>query len=187
MSFDVAREALKLRAEAEAGPVGKRRSSFRLYKLLRQCYWLAQMCQLYPERVETIRALIGDRRTDGRNRTYVERGSTIFLLVARFVFHHDGASADRSNASRYGKAMEEAWRIGVREPLAFEQALREKGGVRAFMASRPTAERAHSTKTLCLDRPIEVGPGEVVELCLQRRKDGQFQVLKAARAPRAAS
>lgn len=171
-----ATEALRLRREAEAGPIGKKRSSFELYSLLRKCYWLAEVCARDKAEEAELRRLVSEQPKGDRNRRFVEHGSSVFLAVARFVFSHEGGSADRSNASRYGMAMECAHDKRL-DPIEFERRLREEGGIRAFRKRREPVPATAWIKQLELTRAVEAPLGGLISLTLRRLDDGRFEVV----------
>ena len=175
-----ANEIEKLRREAETGPIGKRRSSFELYALLRKCYWVAEMCQSHPNWRDGLHKLVAKQDKGDRNRRYVEEASSNYLLVARYVFSHGSSSADRSNASRYGKVMEEAGKRRL-SPLSFERALRKQGGIdalykRRFRGGTPPRRDVRG-KTLWLTSPVTLPKEGEVTLVLRYNSNGSFTVV----------
>ena len=77
--------AYEIRRKAEAGPIGKRKSSFELYALLADCMALVERCEASPEDRIEMRRLVAQRADTGRS--YVELKSDAFIVVCRFVFH----------------------------------------------------------------------------------------------------
>jgi hypothetical protein len=172
----VAAQAHELRKIAEAGPIGKRHSSFELYRLLGQCAVLADRCATGQENAE-LRSLVAQRSQRG-HRTWVERGSDEFTLVCRFVFGDlRSKGAERSNASRYAHCLRQARRLGIKSPdLAHH--LSEQGGVNALFLVRPLEATSVMTKCLNLTTSISVPKAEPITLTLQRTSDNRYEVLQ---------
>lgn len=165
-----------MRAIAEAGPIGKRHTSFELYELLGKCMGLAERCTPSTVDYDELRRLVISNR-DGRNRRYLERASDEFILVCRFVFGGlKSAATERSNASRYACSLRQAQSIGLTSATLAEH-LRDKGGVNALFLHRPLAARRVSTKILHLDRAVDMPKNALVRLTLRRLPDGTFEVV----------
>lgn len=168
-------EAYRLRAAAEKGPIGKRRSSFELYELLADVMSLAERCRT-GNHYEELRALIAQQPHEG-NRRYAERNADSFTLVARFTWGNlKTAKAERSNAFRYASAMREAHKSGIKAK-ALAAYLRENGGINALFLARPLDDKVVSTKTLYLTAPITVAKGKSFSLRLKRLDDNRYEVL----------
>jgi len=173
--------AYNLRAIAEAGPIGKRHSSFELYNLLAQCMALAERCEAGNEYGE-LRSLVAKRPKQGRNRTYVERGSDSFILVCRFVFGDlKTSAAQRSNASRYAHCLRQAQKCGIASGQ-LAQHLAHNGGVNALFLVRPLMRTNVTTKCLNLTESVTVPKDRPVTLTLQRTDDNRFRVLSVVDA-----
>lgn len=173
-------EAFGLRRIAEAGPIGKRHSSFELYDLLGGCMRLAERCRDRTA-FEEIRNLVLARPAVGRRAPYIERGSDEFILVCRFVFANlRSASAERSNASRYAHALRHAHSLGIGGGQIAAH-LRENGGINALFLRRPLAARNVTTKCLTLTQSVTIEKGSVVRLTLRRLPDNTYEVLRLDR------
>lgn len=177
MNGDIRGAAEALRQRAEAGPIGKRHSSFELYALLADCMALAERVAADEKEFNELRMSMTLRGVDGGPRRYVERDSDEYILVCRYVFSDGNASKERSNASRYAHALREAARQQINSRTLNEH-LRTKGGVNALFLRRPLAARMSTTKTLYLDRQISIRKGEPFSLRLLRNADGSFAVLE---------
>lgn len=182
MTTTVAEEAVRLRGIADAGPIGKRHSSFELYALLAGCMALAERCR-DPEEYETLRMAVAMRGGNGGPRRYVERNSDAYTLVCRFVFddHDKGVrkSTDRSSSSRYAHTLREADRLGFDSRSIYDQ-LRHHGGVNALFLLRPLEARTCTLKTLYLAKAITVPKHGEFTLTLSRNSDGSFAVASEA-------
>lgn len=179
-------EALRLKNWAEEAPIGKKRSSFEMYRLLADCMALAVQCRAHREdREALINLLRPATRSNPRDRKgQVNSTSSDFQLVCRFVFQHKGSSAkaDRSNASRYGKALEEADRRQI-GPGHLEGFLRTQGGVNALFLSRPTKRASVRSKTLYLTESVEIPKDGTITLKLRRNPDGSLTVMERGYDP----
>lgn len=171
-------EAYEVKRKAEAGSIGKRKSSFELYALLADCMALAERCEgSLVDRVE-MRKLVAQQEGSG-NRKYVEARSDAFIIVCRFVFHDlrsDGAS--RSNASRYAMCLREARKLNIRSDKLAEY-LRDKGGINSLFMARPLTAVRFQTKCLNLDRAINILKGQPFCLTLRRLPDNRYEVIDA--------
>jgi hypothetical protein len=178
---NVADRIIKLKGRAENGPIGKKRSSFELYALLADCMQLAHECKLNPaDRAALIEMLKPEGYGKGRSRKgQVNYNSSEYQLVCRFVFQHKGTSAkaDASNASRYGKALDEAARRGIL-PSKIEEFLRESGGINALFLARPLKAIAVTTRAIRLAESTTLPKDGEVTLTLRRRPDGSFDVVR---------
>lgn len=174
----VSAQAAQLRRVAEAGPIGKRYSSFELYDLLAKCSALASRCAAGDANRE-LRALVAAGHARGRNRVYAERGSDEFSLVCRYVFgdlRSASASAERSNASRYAAALRQARRIGVTAE-ALAKYLKERGGVNSLFLARPVSARSVRTRLLYLTDSVEIPKTGRVKITIERAANGRFSVV----------
>lgn len=172
----VAEQAEALRQRAEAGPIGKRHSSFELYALLADCMALAERVAADEKEFNELRMSMTLRGVDGGPRRYVERDSDEYILVCRYVFSDGNASKERSNASRYAHALREAARQQINSRTLNEH-LRTKGGVNALFLRRPLSARTSTIKTLYLTEAITVPKGCPFTVSLSRRIDGSFDVI----------
>ena len=171
----VVSEAFRVRAIAEAGPIGKRHSSFELYGLLAECMKLTERCIANPDDEKKIRGLVVQRPRG--NRTYVEKGSDAYILVCRFVFSNlRSAKTERSNASRYAMALREASKHGLTSKTLAAH-LSKNGGVNALFLRRPLERGDVITKCLVLVDTIRVKKGCPFTIKLQRTDDNRYAVL----------
>lgn len=170
----VADEAEALRQRAEAGPIGKRHSSFELYALLADCMALAERCRDGQE-YEALRMATVLQGGCG-NRRFVERGSDEYQLVCRYVFFDTNMKREHANANRYAHALREAARQQINSRTLNEH-LRTRGGINALFLARPLVARQATTRTLHLAEPITVPKGIPFTLSLSRRLDGSFDVI----------
>lgn len=175
MGATITEQAFELRASAEAGPVGKRKSSFELYAILGQCMALAERCKTGDE-FDEMRRLVAQQPT-ANSRRYVEKGSDHYTLVCRFVFANlKSPGAEGSNASRYAHCMRQANKAGIK-PEALADHLRTKGGINALFLRRPLEAATVTTKCLALATVITVIKGEPFTLRLRRLPDNTYEVL----------
>jgi len=165
-----------LRARAEAGPIGKRHSSFELYALLADCMALAERVGADTDEFAALRMEMTMQGGSAGPRRYVERDSDEYILVCRYVFSDRNAGKERSNASRYAHALREAARQQISSRTLNEH-LRSNGGVNALFLKRPLAARTSTTKTLYLSEAITVPKGCPFTVSLSRRLDGSFDVI----------
>lgn len=162
-----------LRDRAEAGPIGKRHSSFELYALLADCMALADRCR-EPAEYETLRMALVMQGGSG-NRRFIERQSDEYQLVCRYVFFDRNMKREHGNANRYAAALREAARHQIRSADLNEH-LRTKGGVNALFLTRPLTAMSSTLKTLYLAEAVTVPKAGRFTLTLERRSDGAFLV-----------
>lgn len=174
----IADEAEQLRQRAEAGPIGKRHSSFELYALLADCMALADRCR-DPGEYEALRMAITMQGGDGGPRRYVERNSDEYILVCRYVFSDRKPGKERSNASRYAHALREAAKRQINSKT-LEAHLRTAGGINALFLARPLEARSCTLKTLYLAHAITVPKQGWFTVSLSRKPDGSFEVKEMA-------
>lgn len=179
--MNVLEEIEQLRAAAEKIPVGKRRSSQILYVLLREAYDAGLTLKEQPEQEKSLRERLKERIAPGRKWTYSQNKTSVFGIISRYVFHHDGGKGDRANASRYGRTMEEAHARGWSSDQFF-LFLKEGGGVKALHETRRSIASKGSVfvKTITMNRAVEFPVDTPVDLRVVRRADGTFEVVGAA-------
>lgn len=176
VAVSITDEAYRLRREAEAGPIGKRHTSFELYDLLEGCMKLAARCAKGDSRDEMLR-LVAQQPRSG-NRRYVERQSDEYTLVCRFVFMNlKSKHAERSNASRYAHCLRQATKRGI-HPGGLSAHLRENGGVNALFLGRPVAATTVTTRCLRLARQITLPKDALVRLVVRREANNTYEVLE---------
>lgn len=177
----VSEEAADLRRTAEAGPVGKRQTSFELYELLAGCMALAERCESGGENAE-MRALVAQQPTTG-NRRYVERGSDAFSLVCRYVFHDiKSPRAERSNGCRYAHCLRQAKKAGLNSATLVTH-LRENGGINALFLVRPLTADSVTTRNIYLTSAVTLPKAGSATLRIRRCADNRFDVLAVEVAP----
>lgn len=177
MTSDFINRICALKDEAHAGPIGKRQSSFDLYRVLVGCYRLALQCRLQQEDADALRRLVREEACDGKGR-WTLPGSDEFILVCRYVFPRASkGKGELANASRYAAAMREAEKRQM-TPEDLADFLKNKGGVNALYLTRPLDRTDIQTKTLYLDRTITVSKHHSFTLTLKRMDDNRFEVVE---------
>jgi hypothetical protein len=170
-------ELMDIKRDAHAGPVGKRHSSFILYDVLQRCALAVQRMMDEPDQRREVEAMIVQRPNPGRNRTFVEKGSDEFVVVCRYVFPcTESYGKERSNASRYAATLRQMALIGIR-PDEVAHKLKNEGGVNKYYLTRPVDRKTVQTKTLYLDRRIEIPKHGEFMLVLKRLEDGRLEVM----------
>lgn len=165
-----------LKNEAYAGPIGKRQSSFDLYRVLVGCYSAALQARLREDDADELRRLVREEACDGKGR-WTLPGSDEFILVCRYVFPRSGnGRGELANASRYAAALREAEKRQM-TPDALADFLKNKGGVNALYLTRPLDRTDVQTKTLYLDRTITVSKNNQFTITLKRMEDNRFEVI----------
>ena len=164
-------EALRAEAQAEGLPV--RRTDSRLYGLLARVYGAALQIQT-DGNVADLRARAGNLKSPkpGASRSYLERGSDVFILASRYVL--TGVD-NRNSVYRYAAAMRGA---AKRQICATDLPnwLVENGGLRELL--KPLDDAAQrSGRQLTLDRAITWRAGEVVTLTLRAQGGGHFALI----------
>lgn len=176
-SETVTSEAYRVRAIAEAGPIGKRHSSFELYDLLAKCMRLAERCRASKPDFDQIQLLV-TQQPHGGNRRYVERGSDEYTMICRFVFSNlRSTGAERSNASRYAHTLRQASRCGLNSSTIAEH-LTKNGGINALFLRRPLERFDVLTKCLVLTEQIRAPKGGQFTVKLRRTSDNRYDVLE---------
>jgi hypothetical protein len=179
MTLDIATFAIQTRDRASniVARQGQKKTSFELYAVLAPCLELCERCLRDPAEQAALDRLFADQPKGKRNRHYVEKGSDIYLHVARFVFC-DG-ERNRNNAWRYSVALREAAKsqIGSEDLAAW---LKDNGGVNALYFKRPLDIVHVTTKALRLARPITYPRDRPFTLTLRWTRDNAFDVLKEA-------
>ena len=153
--------------------VNQRRKDRDLYSLLAETLAVCETVQ-QGGMAEQLRQAVATRDIDGKNRSYVEQGSDVFVLVGRFVFEPE---INRAASWRYSATLREASKRGL-DSAGLVQWLRENGGINALFRGRPVQARTARTKTLHLNQQIEVPKGEAFTLTLRRDSRGFFDVME---------
>lgn len=161
--------------QSEAGRITTRRQSdSKLYTVLGGCMQLCERCGDPAEEAEMRRLVVALGPLPGKKRHYVERGSDVYQLVARFVFHGEAHSA---NTNRYAHTLRQAATLQIRG-AALAQWLAENGGVNALYMRRPLDRDDVSTKCLRLTESIVVPKGTPFTLVLRRTPENAFEVVE---------
>jgi hypothetical protein len=152
--------------------VTQRRRDIDLYALLAECLAACEEAQRSGLESE-VRAELATRPLNGRNRTYTEAGSDIFLVIGRYVFEPE---INRAASWRYTAVIREAAKIGLASADLVDH-LRANGGINALFRARPVVARSARTKTLHLNDPVEVPKDAPFTLTLRRDSRGFFDVV----------
>lgn len=160
------------RAKSRAGFfITQRRRDVDLYGLLAECLTACEEIEA-GGLIETVRQRVAEKPTNGRNRTYAEASSDVFVVVGRYVFEPE---MNRVASWRYSATIREAAKAGIRGADLVGW-LRENGGINALFKGRPVNARTARTKTLNLNQQIEVPKDAPFTLTLQRDHRGFFDV-----------
>lgn len=169
LQHDIA--GLARRCRAEAAQISDRHKGGTLpalYRVLAGCLELCERCADPAERDELER-LVLDQPHSG-NRRYVERGSDVYVLVCRYVFHAD----TRANASRYSHCLRQAGKLGI-ESRDLPGHLTEQGGLNALYMRRPVERTTTDTKTLRLTESITCPKTGRFTVTLERMPDNTYR------------
>ena len=171
-------EHLRTRIAAVKGKAGffvtQRRKDVELYGVLAECLALCETAER-DGLTEALRQEVCSKPLDGRNRSYVEGQSDIFLIVGRLVFEPETA---RAATWRYSATLREASKAGIHS-ASLVDVLRSGGGINAFFRGRPVKSRTCHTKTLHLNAAIEVPKDADFTVTLRRDARGFFDVVSA--------
>lgn len=149
----------------------KRYSDLTLYRILSGAL---ELCEANPiEQDELRRAYAAKPRPDGENRTYVEKGSDIYQLACRYIFH---GVEHHANVNRYAIALRRAAERQIRGQDLTEWLVRN-GGINALYVTRPLGKTTVKTKCLHLDVPITVTKDQEFTLRLIRTPENKYRVL----------
>jgi hypothetical protein len=154
----------------QAGAI-KRYSDLTLYRILSG---VLELCEANPIEQEELRRAYADKPLpEGKNRTYVEKGSDIYQLACRYIFH---GAEHRANVNRYAIALRRATERQLRshDLIAW---LAGNGGINALYVTRPLDREVVKTKCLRLDVPITVTKGQEFTLRLIRTPENSYRVL----------
>lgn len=152
----------------------RRQSDGRLYAVLGGCMQLCERCG-DPSEEAAMRALVATLGPlPGKKRHYVERGSDVYQLVARFVFHGEAHSA---NTNRYAHSLRQAALLQIRG-ADLAGWLAENGGVNALYMRRPLERGDVSTKCLRLTDSIVVPKHGTFTLVLRRTAENAYDVVE---------
>lgn len=168
----IARFAMSLQERASV-IAANRHSDAKLYAILADCMDLAVLC-LDPEKEKELRSLAGALPPlPGKKRHYIEKGSDIYQLVARYVFHGEKVSA---NINRYAITLRAAKERQIQGNDLAEW-LARNGGINALYLSRPLVRTTVRTKCLRLTTQIEVPKDKEFTITLRRTPENAFEVL----------
>lgn len=159
-------------AEILAAHSSPRGHNQRLYRALGYCLELCQLCSLFPEERKALDDLIEESKPKNK-RSYIERGSDIYIRVARFMFREEEHYA---NTSRYAHTLREAARRQI-SPEELPEFLATQGGVNVLYLSRPLDSTVVKTKCLRLAEQITVPKDREFTLRLIRQPDNSFAVV----------
>ena len=157
--------------------VTQRRRDIDLYALLAETLAVCEIVQR-EKLEESLRRAVAARQSDDKNRSYIEQGSDVFVVVGRFVFEPE---INRAASWRYSATLREASKRGLRSTNLVEW-LRANGGMNALFRARPVRARTARTKTLHLNTQVEVPKTGPFTLTLRRDQRGFFDVLAGADA-----
>ena len=159
---------------ASANQLGKRQSSFALYKVLQECMILAERIAAEPvERDALHTEFIG--QSTGGNRRFIEKSSDENMLVCRYVFHDEDDKGKRNAAWRYGVSLKTAKDMGYTSNSIYE-VLSTKGGINTFFQRRKQPNPLVRAKVLRLTKQIEIPSDKTFTLTLRRLPDNAFEV-----------
>lgn len=138
-------------AEQEVTYRHKKKASFRLYGVLAQCMAICERCQLNDQDLTELKELFASQPPDeGNKRRYIEKGSDVFLLTCRYVFH----GSYLTNASRYAHCLRQAAKLQINSS-DLANWMRNNGGINALYFRRPLDRGQMRIKCLHLTRTIE--------------------------------
>lgn len=155
--------------------VARRQSDGVLYSVLVGCMKLCERCIDPAEEAELRRLCRSIPPLPGKKRTYVERGSDVYQLAARFVFQGESNSA---NTNRYAISLRMAAQMQIRSD-ALGEWLRENGGVNALYLRRPLDRVTVSTKCLRLTSAITVPKSGPFTITLRRTPENAYEVVES--------
>ncbi|MCP1200096.1 hypothetical protein [Notoacmeibacter sp. MSK16QG-6] len=162
--------------------MARRRRDGKLYQLLAETLAICEYVAA-NDLLEAVRAEIAAKDRNGRNRTYAEKNSDLYLVVGRSVFEPE---MNREGSWRYSVTLREAARRQIRSgDLAAW--LSENGGVNTLFKGRGVLASASTTKTLHLNQPVEVRQGVDITLRLRMDHRGFFNVIATEADGRAAA
>lgn len=154
---------------------GQRMSSVALYRHLVACMQLAEECEADAQKLAEVKELFKAQAVGKRR--WVESNTSTAMMVCRFVWDTEkDSSAVRTNAWRYGTALDVAREEGVASDGLMERL--RNGGVNSLFQRRKIRSTPARTKTLYLDRQITVPPDAAFWLRLRRNANGWFDLLE---------
>jgi len=152
--------------------IAKRQSDTTLDTVLGGCMELCERCGDPGEEIK-MRSLVLSLPREGRNRIYVQRGSDVYQLVARYVFYGEEHTG---NINRYAHSLRQASLLQIRS-ADLPAWLRDNGGVNALYLRRPLERTDVTTKCLRLTASITVSKEGIFTLTLRRTPENTYEVL----------
>lgn len=153
--------------------IAKRQSDTTLYTVLGGCMELCERCG-DPGEEAKMRVLANSLPPrPGRSKHFIERGSDVYQLVARYVFYGE---EDRSNINRYAHSLRQAGLIQIRG-ADLPGWLKDNGGINALYMRRPLERNDVTTRCLRLTESITVPKDKSFTLTLRRTPENTFEVL----------
>ena len=165
-------EQVRVAKERAGFFLSQRRKDIDLYQLLADTLAICEHVET-EGLLEDFRGRVAAGVLNGRNRTYAEAGSDVFLVVGRAVFEPE---INRSASWRYSATLREASKHGIKSG-DLGGWLRSNGGINALFKARPVKARTARTKTLHLTSQVEVPKDADFTLTLRRGSNGFFDVL----------
>jgi len=152
--------------------MAKRRKDRELYAVLAETLSLCEEVEKNGLQ-ETFRVQIAAQAKADRNRVYAERKSDVYIVVGRAVFEPE---LNRGSSWRYCSAMREAAKRDI-SGTDLAGWLGENGGVKTLFEGRGVLAKAVTTRTLHLNKSVQVSRTEPFMLTLQMDHRGFFNVV----------
>lgn len=151
----------------------KKQASFRLYAVMADVMEVCERAERAPAEKTELDALLREQPHEG-NRRFVEKGSDVYTLVCRYVFH---GSPNRANLYRYAEALRQAalMQLGSNDLAAW---LRSSGGINALYFRREVVKKPARLRILRLLEAIEFPRDKPFTLTLQWTDLNAFKVIK---------
>jgi hypothetical protein len=149
----------------------KKLSSFRLYAVLAPVMEVCERAGRDPSERAQLEKLLSTQPHEG-NRRFVEKGSDIYTVVCRYVFHSSG---NRANLYRYAEALRQAAAIQVGSSILAHW-LRHNGGINALYFRRDAVRKPARLKVLRLLETIEFPRDRPFKLTLEWTDQNAFKV-----------
>lgn len=159
------------RIHALNGGVPMRRTDAALYTLMAECLAIIEDVErdnLHDE----LRSAI---KVDGvglAGRRYVESKADASIMVCRYVL---AGNDTRNSTYRYALSLREARRRQIRSDTLTDW-LRSNGGINTLYKTRSTETKSNIVRTLHLNAPVTVTPGEWLNIRIRRDPRGFFDV-----------
>jgi hypothetical protein len=160
-------------AASEVTSRHKKLASFRLYAVLGDVMQVCERALLNPVERAELDTLLRAQPHDG-NRRYVEKGSDVYALVCRYVFH---GSPNRANLYRYAEALRQAAGLQIGSG-ALADWLGKNGGINALWFRREVTRQPASLKVLRLLEAVTFPrDGSTFTLTLRWTDQNAFEVV----------